>query len=750
MHFLNTVDLLNDASAQIKNDFEKQNFILSYQEYLDVFVKNPKKLTRNAAEYMLDMFDYFGVENCSSSKKHFKLFDRSREKGRAKIIGQDDAHNMIYSVLEQFVRQGRIDKLMLLHGPNGSSKSSTAEAIAHALEEYSKTPEGAVYRFNWVFPSDKIGYDGLEDVAGKKQIGFGKTNQHNNISSFAHLVDEEITCKISSEMKENPIFILPKSQRLELYGKIYSQDGNIPSALEQGSLSAKNKKIFDSLLLAYKGDLEKVIRHVQVERFFYSSRYRIGIATVEPQMAIDAQEKQISIEKNLQNIPPVLQNIRLFEPQGELVDANRGFIEFSDILKRPLEAFKYLVTTIERMSINLASGTADLDMIMIASANEKHLDAFKNTPDWPSFKGRFELIRVPYLLSAKLEKLIYEEDVHTIEKIKKMGPHALSLLCRWAVLTRLRRPDFEAYPDHMKDLMERLEPYDKLDLYDGKALSVAYSEQEKNNLKEQLAFIQKESQSTMAYEGRFGASPREIKMILYFASQNKDFDCVSSLAIFNEIEKFIQDRTVYDFLQFEPQDLYHNVQEFLTHIKDEYAAQFHKEFLSALNLYNEDQYVSALRKYMQYVTALLKKERILNEVTGAMEHPTESQMSDIEKLMDAPNEKTEFREKLIAKAASWRVENKESEVMNFSAIFALELKTIAKNIYNSKLEEIKKVQLGMKMAESDDYQKLNKSTLDLCESTFKNLQDKFHYTRDNSRKSLIFLEKIQNSKKFQI
>lgn len=94
-------------------------------------------------------------------------------------------------------------------------------------------------------------------------------------------------------------------------------------------------------------------------------------------MTIDAQDKQITMERHMQNIPPVLQNIRFFEPSGDLVDASRGFIEFADLLKRPLEAFKYLLTTVEKMSINLSSGYADLDLVMMASANEKHLDAFK-------------------------------------------------------------------------------------------------------------------------------------------------------------------------------------------------------------------------------------------------------------------------------------------------------------------------------------------------------------------------------------
>ncbi|APJ02445.1 hypothetical protein [Silvanigrella aquatica] len=745
MASMHSKELISNLSDSVKREFKEQKYILSYDEFLEVFSKEPRKLIRNSAEYMLDMFKYFGVSEVkyahNITKRHFKLFERVRGKNKPAIIGQEEAHENIYRVLEQFVRQGKVDKLVLLHGPNGSSKSSTAEALAHALEEYSKTEHGVVYKFNWIFPSDKIGYEGLGDNFSK-HIGFGdESPTKNGNKSFAHLEDDEIMCKIVSEMKENPLFIMPKKERIELYKKftennLYAED--IPVYLEEGALGAKSKKIFDSLLVAYKGDLEKVLRHVQVERFFYSSRYRVGIASVEPQMAIDAQDRQVTMERNMQNIPPALQNIRIFEPQGELIDANRGFIEFADLLKRPLEAFKYLLTTIEKMNINLPSGIADLDMIMMASTNEKHLDAFKNSPDWPSFKGRFELVRVPYLLSAKLEQKIYEEDIKIIEKTKKIGPHSLILLAKWAVLTRLRQPDPDYYDPGLRNLIARLDPYDKQALYDGNEPSNTYTEIEKGLLKKNVEDILKESQSSVAYEGRFGASPREMKMLLYFAAQNERHDSLSAIALFDEIEKLTRDRTIYDYLQFEPRGGYHDYREFIKYIKTQYAIHFHKEFLSALNLYDELQYVKALQRYMRNVTAYIKKEKILNDITGRNEEPNENTMEEMETLMGATGNKREIRERLVAKIASWRVERPLDE-LNFAKVFEIELSTIAKRIYESKEEEIKKIKTAMMMHGSEDYNNMPKEIFQLCENTFDNLEKVFNYTRKNAWESLVFM-----------
>jgi serine protein kinase len=744
---LNPRRILESFGKGVRNEFAEKRYLLSFEEYLDLFLKNPRGLTRNASHYLKDAIDYFGTwdepQGNEDTKRHYKVFERQTSRTKPAIVGQEEAHRQIYRVLEQFVRQGRVDKLILLHGPNGSSKSSTADALAVALEEYSRTDEGAVYRFNWIFPNDKIGFEGLDEALASKRIGFGDARSAAlNKTSFAMLQDEEIMCKIVSEIKENPIFLLNKKDRVDLYLKALAEKGwssdETPIHVEEGALSSKNKKIFDALLLAYQGNVERVLAHVQVERFFYSGRYRTGIATVEPQMAIDAQDRQLTMDRNLQNIPTVLQNIRLFEPVGELIDANRGFIEYADLLKRPLEAFKYLLTTIEKMSMNLASGIVDLDMIMMASANEKHLDAFKASPDWPSFKGRFELVRVPYLLSSKLERKIYEEDLRIIARSKPIGPHAVDLLARWAVLTRLRQPDPDSYDSPVRNLVKRLDPYEKLSLYDGADLSKSFSEQEKNTLKKILGELRKESQASVAYEGRFGASPREMKMLLYFAAQNPKYNSVSALAIFDELEKLVRDTSVYDYLQFEPRAGFHDVREFLKNIRMTYAAKYHREFLVALNLFDEDQYIVALRKYLKHVVAYIKREKVENDHTGRIDDPDEKMMDEMESLMGLTGDRRDMRESIVAKIASWRVENPTDE-LDIVKVFAHELLMIARRIYESKESYIERIINTMVMLGSEDYTKAPADILKACEETYDNLRIKFGYTKENAWDSLIFL-----------
>jgi serine protein kinase len=321
----NPQSMLSEVLSLKKQEFAEQKSLLSFHEFAEVFFKDPKLHSRNSASYIKDMIDSYGVETVTEGfnppKRRYKVFETQRNKSKPAIVGQEEAHEQIYRILEQFSRQGKIDKLILLHGPNGSSKSSTAESLASAMEEYSLTDQGPVYFFSWIFPNDKVGNDEPDDIQGSnKKIGFGDSSaQKPSLPSYAHLADNEILCKITSEFRENPLFLLPKSERISIYKKAYAEkvkdpleESDLPRYLEEGDLSSKNRRIFDSLLSAYQGDVEKVLKHVQVERFFFSARYRTGLATVEPQMSMDAQERQLTMDRNVQNIPTVLQNIRLF------------------------------------------------------------------------------------------------------------------------------------------------------------------------------------------------------------------------------------------------------------------------------------------------------------------------------------------------------------------------------------------------------------------------------------------------------
>src|SRR4029079_16458963 len=136
----------------------------------------------------------------------------------------------------------------------------------------------------------------------------------------------------------------------------------------------------------------------------------------------------------------------LFEAFGQLIDAAGGVIELSDLLKRPLDAYRYLQLTLETGEVSLAQQTVQLNVVMIGSANEVHLNAFREHPEFPSFRGRFELLRAPYLRSYKDDQAIYDSQIAPFVK-RHVAPHATRIAAQFAVLTRMRQPEAKRYSD---------------------------------------------------------------------------------------------------------------------------------------------------------------------------------------------------------------------------------------------------------------------------------------------------------------
>jgi predicted Ser/Thr protein kinase len=611
--------MIDELSETYKSAYRENKVILSFDQFLEQVKLNPKRYIRNSAKYIVDMFDHFGKREVSYNKKEntnrFNIFDEGTEKD-GPIIGGELVQNEIYNHLKSFVKQGHNSKLILLHGPNGAAKSSTFETIARFLEKYSHQDEGAIYRFNWIFSNDK--YD---SPLKEKPIGFDNNESIDSKSdSYAFLEENKISSKIGSEFKENPLFLLPMPYREKVLREwiadkqhILPEEVVLPPSILKDSLFKKNQLIFENLLNAYKGDLKKVYQHIQVERFFCSRQYRVGVAVVEPQMAVDAHQKQLTMDQNYANLPPVLQTISFYQSEGDLIEANRGLLEYSDLLKRPVDAFKYLLTTIEKGTINLPSGNVNLDLVFMATTNDKYLNSFKESPDFSSFKGRIELIKSPYLLLPSLERQIYDKDLEIIKKIKTICPHSVELLCSWAVMTRYLRPSTDVFEPKYHSAIDKLDPFMKMKFYEGENLQPEISIEEQNSLESIRKNLVEEYNSGTIYEGILGASPREIKSILYRVAYQKKHDTLTPMAVIEELEHLIDDRSVYDFLKIKPDMDYHDVDWFLRALRDDFLTKFKTEVIRSMCMADDTDYDELLKRYVDNVVAEIKKENIYDK-----------------------------------------------------------------------------------------------------------------------------------------
>ena len=70
----------------------------------------------------------------------------------------------------------------------------------------------------------------------------------------------------------------------------------------------------------------------------------------------------------------------------------------------------------------LRSQNVQVNCVMVASGNELHLSAFREHPEFESFRGRFELIRAPYLLSWRDEQKIYDSQIAPQARRSNVAP----------------------------------------------------------------------------------------------------------------------------------------------------------------------------------------------------------------------------------------------------------------------------------------------------------------------------------------
>jgi predicted Ser/Thr protein kinase len=718
--------LLNDLNRTVKDDFQVTNRVLSFQEYMDIFMKNPRMHARNAAQYLVDCFEYYGRDSY-----RFRLFDCEFDGGKDRLIGHEEAQNEVFKILNKFTREGRISQLILIYGPNGSAKSTFISCIARAIESYSHLDPGAVYMFNWVFPSEKV---------EKKRLGFSEDQRiFGDLKSFAHLDNEYIDVKIVSEMKDHPLLLLPKDFRAKLLKDMITDTNFILSkTLLEGDLSPLSRMIFDSLLLAYQGDLEKVLQHVQVERFFLSRKFRKGIVTVEPQIHVDADARQITLNRSLESLPRVLQNLTLFEPFGDLVDANRGMIEFNDLLKKPVESYKYLLATCEKSTVSLPNMILHLDAVFFGTSNDKYLSAFMEIPDWGSFKGRIELVRMPYINNYFVEKQIYTDQITEKTISKHIAPHSFLIASMFAVLTRMNKPEIGNLPESVKDVAMSLTPLDKADFYADRRIPRTMSIEKANELKAAKPAFLKDGKSQKAYEGQCGASPREIKSILFSAVQNEQYKCLSPLSILIEIENLIKQKSVYEFLRVDSQGDYHNHARLLDLLKKRYIEIIDDEVKDSMGLVSESRYSELFSKYVLHASHHVRGEKVFNAVTGMHEQSDVKFMEEMENIFEIRKHPSDFRKDIISKIGAWSLAHAGVHI-NYEEIFPDLFEQMKQNFYKRHREDIVKIHENLFNYLSDSKNQLLKNEIDQVEQLLAALQKKYGYCMNCAREIMAIL-----------
>lgn len=737
------LDRIGEAA---QDRFARRKRLHSFSQCLDHFRADPALFLRNSARYLLDTMEYFGsseVDRIGMTDRRWNLFDLEFDRPFEGLVGQERVQNALYRQISQFAQRGRCDKLILLHGPNGSSKSTTVEALMRGLEYYSSLPEGALYRFNWVFPERQM---------EPGTIGFEVT-EDDLPDTYAFLKPDEIAACLRCEMKDSPLFLIPKDDRGPFIDRILAEHEGSEALQDidrewvvQGQLSPKNKAIYEALLTAYQGDWREVVRHIQVERYFISKRYRSGAVSIEPQGNIDAGSRPLQLEHSGQ-LPSVLQNVQIIETVGDLVDANKGIVEYSDFLKRPLEANKYLLTTSEKGTIALPGTIAFLDVVMMATANEKQLALFKRNPDFSSFKGRLALIGVPYLLRYSKEADLYDRHIENFARDRHVTPHTATVAALWAVLTRLRRPSPKNHGPDLAPIVARLTPLQKVMLYDHGEVPLELRDEERKMLKNAIRDLREEHNEAEGefegiygaeYEGRRGASPREMMSLLAHAAENEDFDCLTPLAVFEELDKLVKDVSVFEFLRLPIDNGYHDCPRFIEDIKEHYRAMVEQEVFDSIGLVEEHEYERVFEEYFHHVKAFDLGEKLFVPSRNEYVEPSEDLMQRIEDLLEPREEIAKFRSGLMTKIAAYALDHPD-EPINYRVLFPEIYNLLKQSFYRERDRALMIIEQNILKYFTEEREYLDAKERGEVERALGTMSEKYGYCHNCARDVIAFV-----------
>src|SRR6186997_220879 len=143
------------AALQDYKEYEDLNWEGSFEDYLHLVRKNPR-VTRNAYQRVYDMILAHGQEEYIDNKKkliRFKFFKDEAHGGQDAVYGLDVPLMRLMSVFKSAAQgYGTERRVILLHGPVGSAKSTIVRQLKRGLEAYSRTPDGALFTYRWELP----------------------------------------------------------------------------------------------------------------------------------------------------------------------------------------------------------------------------------------------------------------------------------------------------------------------------------------------------------------------------------------------------------------------------------------------------------------------------------------------------------------------------------------------------------------------------------------------------------------------
>jgi len=297
----------------------------------------------------------------------------------------------------------------------------------------------------------------------------------------------------------------------------------------------------------------------------------------------------------------------------------------------------------------------------------------------------------------------------------------------------MRKPQVDRFPSQAAEVISKLTPVHKAELYAFGTLPTDLPSDRVKELTPLIKDLWHESETYPIYEGRIGASPREMQSVILATVGSPRTSFVSPLVALEEITELCKQTGLYDFLRQDVQPGgYHDHRGLIDVVRGRLLDRVDDEVRSALGLIEESEYQRVFDRYVAHVTHWTRKEKVRNPTTGRMEDPDEGMMREVESTLEAPGRAEDYRQGLIAKIGAWSIDHRGEKPVP-GKIFPDLLKKLRDAYYERHKKAIGRGVIELMAVLVGNEVALNADALQRAQAAEKTMIEKFGYTRDSAR-----------------